>query len=99
MGTETAGETPQAERQVDLVAALTAAAAEVPAVTARIGRRFARAEARRRAEVYLRGLLSPLERKNGWQLAEAAGDATPYATQHLLGRAGPTGTRRSCATT
>jgi SRSO17 transposase len=87
MGTETAGETPQAERQVDLVAALTAAAAEVPAVTARIGRRFARAEARQRAEVYLRGLLSPLERKNGWQLAEAAGDATPYATQHLLGRA------------
>jgi SRSO17 transposase len=32
-------------------------------------------------------LLSPVERKNGWQLAEAAGDPTPYATQHLLGRA------------
>jgi len=28
-----------------------------------------------------------VERKNGWQLAEAAGDATPDATQHLLGRA------------
>ena len=32
----------------------------------------------------LRGLLSPVERKNGWQLAEQAGDATPYGVQHLL---------------
>jgi SRSO17 transposase len=54
---------------------------------ARLGPRFARVEARRRAQVYLRGLLSPVERKNGWQLAEAAGDPAPYATQHLLGRA------------
>jgi SRSO17 transposase len=53
----------------------------------RIGGRFARAEPRRRALAYLQGLLSPLERKNGWQLAEAAGDATPYGVQHLLGRA------------
>jgi hypothetical protein len=28
-----------------------------------------------------------VERKNGWQLAEAVGDPTPYALQHLLGRA------------
>ena len=28
--------------------------------------------------------LSPVERKNGWQLAEQAGDATPYGVQHLL---------------
>ena len=35
----------------------------------------------------MQGLLSPVERKNGWQLAEEAGDETPYATQHLLGRA------------
>jgi len=28
-----------------------------------------------------------VERKKGWQLAEAAGDRTPYATQHLLDRA------------
>jgi SRSO17 transposase len=69
------------------VAALQAAADEVPAVGARLGPRFARADARWRAQRYLRGLLSPLERKNGWQLAEAAGDPTPYATQHLLGRA------------
>src|SRR5215813_1478014 len=31
--------------------------------------------------------MSPVERKNGWQLAEEAGDEPPYATQHLLGRA------------
>jgi SRSO17 transposase len=53
----------------------------------RIGGRFARAEPRRRALAYLQGLLSPLERKNGWQLAEAAGDPSPYGVQHLLGRA------------
>ena len=48
---------------------------------------FARREARRRAWAYIRGLLSPVERKNGWQLAEVNGDATPYGIQHLLGRA------------
>src|SRR5258706_9713228 len=75
------------QEEVAMRAALQAAAEEVPAVAARLGPRFARAEARRRAQTYLRGLLSPLERKNGWQLAEAAGDRTPHATQHLLGRA------------
>lgn len=52
-----------------------------------IGPRFARSEARQRVLAYLSGLLSPIERKNGWQLAEQAGDRTPYAMQHLLGRA------------
>ena len=37
-----------------------------------------------RALDYLKGLLSPVERKNGWQLAERAGDATPYGVQRLL---------------
>ena len=46
--------------------------------------RFRRPEPRRRALDYLRGLLSPVERKNGWQLAERAGDATPYGVQRLL---------------
>src|SRR5260221_5462334 len=68
-------------------AALGAAADEVPRVAARLGPRFAREEARLRTQAYLRGLLSPVARKNGWQLAEAAEDRTPYATQHLLGRA------------
>jgi SRSO17 transposase len=52
-----------------------------------IGKRFPRAEPRQRALTYVQGLLSSVERKNGWQLAEVAGDQTPYATQHLLGRA------------
>jgi SRSO17 transposase len=57
------------------------------ALAERLGRRFARAEARERLAAYLKGLLSPVERKNGWQLAEAAGDANPDGVQHLLGRA------------
>ena len=32
-------------------------------------------------------MLSPVERKNGWQLAEEAGLSTPYAIQYLLNRA------------
>jgi SRSO17 transposase len=36
---------------------------------------------------YLRGLLSPAERKNSWQLAEVSGDTTPDGFQHLLRRA------------
>lgn len=78
---------PQPSQELAVLSALQAAADEVPAVAARLGPRFARSDARRRAQTYLRGLLSPVERKNGWQLAEAAGDRTPYATQHLLGRA------------
>src|ERR687884_775974 len=56
------------------------------AVLGRIAPRFARAEPRRRASAYLRGLLAPVERKNGWQLAEAAGDATPDGVQDFLSR-------------
>ena len=84
---ETAPTPTPATPVADGVPALGAAADEVPRVAARLGPRFAREEARLRAQAYLRGLLSPVERKNGWQLAEAAGDRTPYAIQHLLGRA------------
>src|SRR5262245_40997799 len=62
-------------------------ARELDAVGERLGPYFARAEPRRRAVEYLRGLLSDVERKNGWQLAERLGDPTPYGVQHLLGRA------------
>jgi SRSO17 transposase len=44
-------------------------------------------EPRQQALAYVRGLRGPVERKNGWPLAEQAGQKTPYATQHLLGRA------------
>ncbi len=60
---------------------------EFAGVVERIGPRFARAEARRHAADYLRGLLGRVERKNGWQLAEAVGDATPYGLQQFLYRA------------
>ena len=56
-------------------------------VHARIAGRFARSEQRQRARAYVQGLLSPIERKNGWQLAEAAGEANPYGYQELLSRA------------
>jgi SRSO17 transposase len=62
-------------------------AEELTAVGERIGRHFARSEPRRRAAGYVRGLLSPAERKNGWQLAEHLGDPTPDGVQHLLARA------------
>jgi len=62
-------------------------AAELDALMQRIGPRFARSEARQRAKAYLQGLLSPAQRKNGWQLAEMMGDATPYGVQQFLYRA------------
>ena len=48
---------------------------------------FARTEVRERSLAYLEGLLSHCERKNGWQVAECVGDASPYGMQYLLGRA------------
>lgn len=57
------------------------------AVACRLDRHFARSEGRQRVRAYLRALLSPAECKNGWQLAEAAGERTPHGVQHLLGRA------------
>ena len=56
-------------------------------VERRIGPQFARREVRWRAWASIRGLLSPRERKNGWQLAAVHGETTPYGVQHLLGRA------------
>lgn len=46
--------------------------------------RFAQADSRRRARMYLLGLLSGAERKNSWTLAEQAGDLTPDGMQRLL---------------
>jgi SRSO17 transposase len=53
----------------------------------RLGRHFANPAARQTAAAYLQSLLSSVERKNSWQLAEAAGFEAPYRFQHLLGRA------------
>src|SRR5215210_6161512 len=51
---------------------------------ARISPRFVRPEVRARAGRYLRGLLEPVERRNGWQLAEATGERSPDGVQRLL---------------
>ena len=61
-------------------------AEELEQVAGRIAPRFGRVEPRRRAMAYLRGLLAPVERKNGWQLAEAGGDRTPDGVQDFLSR-------------
>lgn len=63
------------------------ASEELAKVTAQIRPRFRRAEARQRAERYLQALLSPVERKNGWQLAEELGEHGPRGVQRLLGEA------------
>ncbi len=57
---------------------------ELDALHTRIAPRFERAEPRRRSLAYLKGLLSHAERKNGWQLAEEAGEGTPDGMQRLL---------------
>jgi SRSO17 transposase len=60
------------------------AAAELDAVHERIAGRFAQAEPRARVREYLAGLVAGLERKNGWTLAERAGEVSPDGMQRLL---------------
>ncbi len=67
-----------------LVAEVADWAAGLEDVPARIAGAFARAEPRARVLAYLRGLLGQLERKNGWTLAEAAGEVAPDGMQRLL---------------
>jgi DDE superfamily endonuclease len=45
---------------------------------------FARPEPFQRTLRFLQALLSDVPRKNGWQLAEQAREATPYGMQRLL---------------
>src|SRR5713101_2766854 len=68
-------------------AVLDQATEELAQVHARIGRHFRRAEARRRVRGFLQGLLAPVERKNGWQLAEELGERGPRGVQRLLSEA------------
>jgi SRSO17 transposase len=51
---------------------------------AQVAGAFATGPARMRARSYLLGLLSQAERKNGWTLAELAGDTSPLGMQRLL---------------
>jgi SRSO17 transposase len=49
-----------------------------------IAHRFARTEVCERLQRYFYGLIDRVERKNGWQLAEAIGDTDPQGVQRLL---------------
>lgn len=53
-------------------------------ICARICSLFYRPESRAHAEHYLRGLIAPLERKNGWTIAEYSGELEPKALQRFL---------------
>ena len=53
-------------------------------VHARIAGRFTRSEPRGRAREYMSGLVAGLERKNGWTLAEQAGEVCPDGMQRFV---------------
>ena len=53
----------------------------------RLRPRFARPEAFEHSLLYLQAILSDMPRKNGWQIAEQAGQARPYGMQRLLSSA------------
>jgi SRSO17 transposase len=65
---------------------VTRAAAEVDVLTARLRRHFRRDAGHRHAGEYMRALLGPVERKNGWQLAEHVGHRHPRTIQRVLDR-------------
>ena len=60
--------------------------AELSGLKGRLSGIFGRRESREAAWKYLDGLLSGIERKTGWQLAERAGDDRPFRMQGVLGR-------------
>ena len=60
---------------------------EFSAVIDRIAPRFTRYEPLRHAAELMAGMVSGLDRKNCWTIAEHRGDATPDGLQHLLARA------------
>ena len=58
--------------------------AEFAEVVARIEPLFVHPNSYKHAEQYLRGLLAPIERKNGWTIAEFVGEKEPKALQRFL---------------
>ena len=59
---------------------------ELDALKVRLGPLFGRRELRASCGAFLDGLLSGVERKTGWLMAEQAGLERPYRMQSLLGR-------------
>jgi SRSO17 transposase len=66
------------------VAEVAAWAGEFSQVEALLAPRFRRSEPRARAAGYVQGLMSGLERKNGWTISEATGAPSPNSVQWLL---------------
>ncbi|QKM46555.1 hypothetical protein B7760_00554 [Burkholderia glumae] len=60
---------------------------ELESLHRRLGDLFKRPEPRQRPLAYLKGLMSTVERKNGWRLAEWIGESPAGGVQHLLERA------------
>jgi SRSO17 transposase len=60
---------------------------ELQTVCERIERHFARPEVRERLLRYLAGLLSSVERRNAWQIAEQIGESDPDGVQRLMNAA------------
>jgi len=58
--------------------------AEFDGVLDHVGQVFVDPRSRRHAELYLRGLLAPIRRKNGWTIAEHVGEKEPKAMQRFL---------------
>jgi SRSO17 transposase len=77
-----AAEQRRAEKELERVGEL--GEAELAALHRRIAPHFGRPEMRRRVRRYLDGLMGPVERKNGWQLAEYLHESGPQGVQRLL---------------
>jgi len=60
--------------------------AEFNSMMNRLGQVFPSEPGFRTCQKYIKGLIGPAERKNGWQLSEAAGEPTPYQIQQFLYR-------------
>ena len=73
-----------APHEHEQIAQIAAWQEELNALHARIAPHFRRPEVRARAGKVLAGLLEPLQRRNGWQLAEALGERSPDGVQRLL---------------
>ena len=71
----------QEERELSIIRQSAQALADL---LVRIGSHFGRAEVRKRVGCYLQGLLAEVPRKNGWQMAEALGEANAHGVQRLL---------------
>ncbi len=78
-GTEQASH--QEERELSIIRQSAQALAEL---LVRIGSHLGRAEVRKRVGRYLQGLLAEVPRQNGWQMAEALGEANAHGVQRLL---------------